>query len=102
MKWIHNGIKYERGNHEFLIAQYDDVDVWFTVRANIATQQTQKALFKKLGEHFEASKIEVLPMYDDNDEWTKENIVVFDFISLNGEYRFWKLHEDGSMEKIKL
>ena len=99
MKWINNGVKYERGNHEFLIAKYDETDVWFTVRANIATQQTQKALFKRLGEYIGASKCEVLPMYDDNDNWTKGNIVVFDFMS-SGECRFWRLNEDGSMIKI--
>lgn len=99
MKWIHNGVKYERGNHEFLIAKFDDTDVWFTVRANICTQQTQKSLFKKLGEYFEASKCEVLPMYDENDNWIRENIVVFQFVS-SGECLFWNLCEDGSMEKI--
>ena len=39
MKWINNGIKYKRGNHQFLIAKYDDVDVWFVTRANVITQQ---------------------------------------------------------------
>ena len=99
MKWIHNGVKYERGNHEFLIAKFDDTDVWFTVRANIATQQTQKSLFKRLGEYLEASKCEVLPMYGADDEWAKENIVVFDFMS-SGNCLFWNLNEDGSMVKI--
>ena len=100
MKWIHNGVKYERGNHEFLIAKYDDVDVWFTVRANIITQQSQKSNFKRLGEYLEANKIEVLPMYNEKDEWTKENIVVFDFHS-SGECMFWTLQEDGGMIRIK-
>ena len=100
MKWIHNGIQYKRGCHEFLIAKYDDVDVWFVTRANIATQQTQRAMFKELGEYMGAEKCEVLPMYDDKDEWTKENIVVFDRNS-EGKYLFWELFEDGSMRKIE-
>lgn len=101
MKWIHNGVKYERGNHEFLIASFDGVDVWFTVRANIATQQTQKSLFKRLGDYIGASMCEVLPMYNKNEEWTKENIVVFDFLS-SGKCLFWKLYEDGKMDKIAI
>ena len=99
MKWINNGIKYERGNHEFLIAKYDDTEVWFTVRANIITQQSQKSLFKRLGEYLGANKCEVLPMYNDEGEWVKGDIVVFDFMS-SGECRFWNLNDDGSMEKI--
>lgn len=101
MKWIHNGVKYERGNHEFLIAKYDDAEVWFTVRADIITQQSQKALFKKLGEYMGANKVEILPMYNDTGEWTKEHIVVFDFRS-SGECMFWWLREDGAMKKIDL
>lgn len=101
MKWTHNGIRYERGNHEFLIAKFDDTELWFAVRANIATQQTLRSLFKRLGEYFNANKCEVLPMYDDHDEWSKEPIVVFDFMS-SGECRFWSLAQDGSMKEINL
>ena len=38
-------------------------------------------------------------MYDENDNWIRENIVVFQFMS-SGECLFWNLCEDGSMEKI--
>ena len=99
MKWINNGIEYKRGNHEFLIAKFDDYDVWFVTRANIITQQSQKKGFKELGEYLEAEKIEVMKMYDDNDEWAKNNIVVYDR-NCEGEYSFYNLNEDGSMKKI--
>lgn len=100
MKWINNGIEYKRGNHEFLIAKYDDVDVWFVTRANIITQQAQKSGFRKLGEYLEAKKVEVMKMYDDNDEWAQENIVVYD-TDCDGNYKFYNLNEDGSMSLIK-
>lgn len=101
MKWINNGIEYKRGNHEFLIAKYDDVDVWFVTRANIITQQAQKSGFRKLGEYLKAEKVEVMKMYDNNDEWTQENIVVYD-VDYEGNYKFYNLNEDGSMNKINI
>lgn len=100
MKWNNNGIKYQRGCYECLIAKFDDVDVWFTPRA-MQTQQTMKANFKRLGELLETKVCEVMPMYGDNDEWTQENIVVFDFM-YSGECRFYSLHEDGSMTRIEV
>lgn len=95
MKWINNGVTYKRGNYECLIAKFDDAPVWFTPRAT-QTQQTQKSNFKRLGELLDANKCEVKPMYNDSDEWTEENIVVFDFM-YSGECKFYHLNEDGSM-----
>lgn len=95
MKWNNNGIQYKRGCYECLIARYDESSVWFTPRAQ-QTQQSQKSNFKRLGELLEASKCEVMPMYDDNDEWTQNSIVVFDF-HYSGECKFYSLLEDGRM-----
>lgn len=100
MKWINNGVRYERGNYECLIAKFDDLDMWFTLRAQ-ATQQAQKNRFKQLGQLFEAVKCEVLPMYSEDNEWTKNHIVVFDF-NYSGECKFYSLHEDGSITPIKI
>lgn len=95
MKWIKNGVTFNRGNYECLIAKFDDTPVWFTPRA-MQTQQSMKSNFKRLGEMFEASKCEVKPMYNEADEWTEENIVVFDFM-YSGECKFYALREDGAM-----
>ena len=80
MKWVNNGIKYLRGDHERLIAQFNGKGAWFTLRA-FATQQTQKSEFKRLAEYFEdeVAICEVKKMYDDDDNLTEDEIVVFDF-----------------------
>lgn len=100
MKWNNNGIQYKRGCYECLIAKYDESPIWFTPRAQ-QTQQSQKSNFKRLGELLEASKVEVMPMYGDDDEWTQETIVVFDFM-YSGECKFYALREDGAMMPIKI
>lgn len=100
MKWINNGVAYKRGCYESLIAKFDDTPVWFTTNA-IQTQQSMKFNFKRLGELFEANKCEVKPMYNESDEWTEENIVVFDFM-YSGECKFYHLNEDGSMVLINI
>lgn len=100
MKWNNNGITYNRGNYECLIARYDDSDIWFTPRA-MQTQQCAKSNFKRLGELLEAKNCEVQPMYNDSDEWTHDKIVVFD-LRYSGECKFYNLYEDGSMLEIVL
>ena len=99
MKWNHNGITYRHGCYECLIARYDDTETWFTPRAQ-QTQQSAKSNFKRLGELFEAKKCEVQLMYNDSDEWTHDNIIVFDFM-YSGECRFYHLNENGSMVRIE-
>lgn len=78
MKWINNGIKYQRGCHECLIAQYDGKGCWWSLGA-IATQQTMKSEFKRLGEYLGAARCEVKKLYDDDDNEVEQNVVVFNF-----------------------
>lgn len=90
MKWNNNGIKYERGNYECLIARYNDTGYWVCVRAD-ATQQTQKSNFKDLGEFLSASKCEVKHLYDVDDELTETNIILIDNLkAYGGGFAFWK------------
>lgn len=78
MKWNNNGIKYNRGCHECLIAQYDSKGPWWSLGA-CATQQTMKSEFKRLGEYLNASACEVKLLYDDNDVEAENNVVSFRF-----------------------
>lgn len=95
MKWMTNGVAFRCGCYECLIARFDDTPTWYTPRA-MQTQQSQKSNFKRLGELLGAAKCEVKPMYNEDDTWTEENILVFDFRS-SGECKFYTLNEDGSM-----
>ena len=98
MKWNNNGIKYERGNYECLIAQYNKTGHWVCVRA-MATQQTQKHNFKALGEVISAKEIEVKKLYNDNDELTETNVIYFDnMAAYGGGFKFWTYN----LEKINM
>lgn len=101
MKWNNNGVKYERGNYECLIAQYNKTGAWVCVRA-MATQQTQKHNFKQLGEVISAKEIEVKRAYDDNDELTETNIILIDnMAAYGGGFQFWTCNEElERVEKI--
>lgn len=91
---------FRRGCYECLIVRFDDTSPWYTPRA-MQTQQSQRSHFRRLGELLGAAKCEVKPMYNEEDFWTEENIMVFDFRS-SGECKFYTLHEDGSMEPVSL
>ena len=103
MKWNNNGIKFERGNYECLIAQYNKSGYWVCVRA-MATQQTQKHNFKELGEVLSAKEIEVKKLYDDNDELTETNVILFDNMNAyGGGFQFWTCNEEiERVEKINM
>ena len=88
MKWIvQDGIKFERGNKEVLIARFNEDGAWFTLRAQ-ATQQTQKSEFKRLGETLGAKSCEVKKYYDDNDIETETEVIVF-MSMYDGSWRFY-------------
>ena len=78
MKWITNGIEFRRGCHECLIARYDGAGCWWALGA-IATQQTMKAEFKRLGEYLGASRCEVKKLYDEDDDQTEWDVASFRF-----------------------
>ena len=42
-----------------------------------------------------------MKMYDDNDGWAQENIVVYD-VDNEGNYKFYSLNENGSMKRIEI
>lgn len=66
MKWNNNGIKYLRGCHLVLVAQFDGNGNWWAV-GECCTQQAMKAEFKKLGEFLGAEHCEVKRLYNDDD-----------------------------------
>lgn len=99
MKWNNNDVKYERGNYECLIAQYNKTGAWVCVRA-MATQQTQKHNFKELGEFLSAKECEVKRAYDDNDNPTETNVILIDNMrAYGGGFQFWTCNEE--MERIE-
>lgn len=88
MKWINKeGVKFLRGCYEGLMARYDDTDIWFCMRG-LATQQTQKAAFKRLGEYFNANVCEVKNLWDEDGNAVEDNVVVFMRL-YSGEYKFY-------------
>ncbi len=100
MKWNNNDVKYERGNYECLIAQFDKTGSWVCLRA-MATQQTQKHTFKDLGEALSAKEVEVKRFYDDNDEPTETNVIaVMNMKAYGGGFKFYKENEDESLTPI--
>lgn len=100
MKWNNNDVKYERGNYEYLIAQYNKSGFWVCLRSN-ATQQSQKNYFRDLGKVLNAKEIEVKKLYDDNDVQTETDVILFD--SWNGNFHFWTCDEDFDViEKINM
>ena len=99
MKWNNNDVKYERGNYECLIAQYNKTGFWVCVRANV-TQQTQKHNFKTLGELLSAKECEVKRAFNDIDELTETNIILIDnMAAYGGGFQFWTCNEE--MDKVK-
>lgn len=101
MKWNNNDVRYERGNYECLIAQYNKTGAWVCVRA-MATQQTQKHSFKELGDVISAKEIEVKRAYDDNDKLTETNVILIDnMAAYGGGFQFWTYNEElERVEKI--
>ena len=94
MKWITNGVKFNRGDYFCLIAKYDTQPEWFAVRA-MATQQSQKVNFKALGEFLNASVIEVKEAYDDNENPTEKNVILFDYKkAYGGGFQFWYTNDE--------
>lgn len=80
MKWNTNGITFRRGCYECLIAQFDGSGPWWSLGA-IATQQTMKSEFRRLGNHLGAASCEVKALYDDSDNETEQNVLCFRFDS---------------------
>lgn len=101
MRWINNGIKYLRGDYECLIAQFNGIGCWFTLRAS-ATQQTQKSEFKRLANYLddEITICEVKKMYDDNDNLVEHDIIVFDFY-YDGSCHFF-VPINGTLSEINM
>lgn len=94
MKWIKNGIEFKRGDYFCLIAKYDTRPEWFAVRA-AATQQTQKADFKRLGEYLGASVVEVKEAYDDDEKPVENGVILFDDMrAYGGGFTFWESNEE--------
>lgn len=94
MKWITNGVKFKRGDYFCLIAKYDTRPEWFAVRA-MATQQSQKVNFKALGEFLNANVIEVKEAYDDNENPTEKNVILFDDKkAYGGGFQFWYTNDE--------
>lgn len=92
MKWNHNGVSYQRGCYEALIAQYDGAGYWYINEA-VQTQQSMKSNFKLLGEHFGAQRVEVKPLFDENDNMTEKTLRVF-MRKYDGGYIFREDTED--------
>lgn len=86
MKWNNNGIAYRRGCYEPLIAQFDGKGHWYCNTA-LMTQQTMKSFFKELGEHLGAERIEVKPLWDENDNPTVTETMDF-MKKYDGSYTF--------------
>ena len=99
MKWINKeGVKFNRGDYEGLMAKFDNWDVWFCMRA-MATQQTQKSAFKSLGEYLGATSCEVRYMWDEEGNARENNVVAF--MSCTTEYLFYVDTPDG-LKRIEI
>lgn len=85
MKWIKNGIRFERGNYEPLIVKFDNSKVWLKIDA-CCTQQSARKEFRELGEAYGAKTIEVQKMYNDDGVVSHEDIVCF--LDLGDKYIF--------------
>ncbi|RGD22780.1 hypothetical protein DW651_03040 [Subdoligranulum sp. AM23-21AC] len=90
MKWNKNGIKFLRGCHEVLIAQYDGKGPWYC-NIPIMTQQSMKTCFKELGEYLEAESVEVKYLYDEDDTPTENETMDF-MRKYDGTYIFRACH----------
>ena len=104
MKWIKNGIEFKRGDYFCLIAKYDTRPEWFAVRAS-ATQQTQKANFKALGEYLNAGAVEIKEACDDDERPVENGVILFDNKSAySGGFSFWKTNDEMERtgEKINI
>lgn len=78
MKWKTNGIQFRRGCHECLIAQFNGCGCWWGLGA-MATQQTMKSEFKRLGDYLGATLCEVKELYDENDNETEQDVIYYRF-----------------------
>ena len=86
MIWNDNGISYQWGFRDVLIARFDSVGRWYC-NIPIMTQQSMKACFKELGEFLGAQSVEVKYLYDENDNATVSETI--DFMKLyDGSYKF--------------
>lgn len=84
MRWITNGIKFERGNRETLLAQFDNDGLWYTPRGQM-TQSSARALIKLFGEAYDAEQVELTTLSNSN--ISTKNIVVFQ--CHNGVITLW-------------
>ena len=86
MKWNNNGVTYERGCRDVLIARYDNGQQWYINRERM-TQASQKVCFKRLGEDMNARSIEVKPLFDAFGNHTETEMCAFQKM-YDGQYWF--------------
>ena len=104
MKWITNGIKFNRGCYNCLIAKFDNSKMWLTLDA-ACTVQTAKACFKRLGERFGAKCCEVQEMYSDSGTLIREEAdIVSYYINSDDEYVFRRELEvpEGALRQFEV
>lgn len=104
MKWITNGIKFNRGCYNCLIAKFDNSKMWLTLDA-ACTVQTAKASFKRLGEHFGAKCCEVQKMYNVSGTLIrKDTDIVSYYINSDDEYVFRRELEvpEGALRQFEV
>ena len=91
-KWITNGVSFARGNHQPLIAKFDNSKMWLDLAA-CCTTQTFKDRIKSLAEAYGAKVIEVKPMWNEKEELTVDAEELVKFRKLSTGYRFFREKE---------
>ena len=87
-KWITNGVSFNRGNYEDLIAKFDNSRKWLKVGA-YCTTSSFKSSIRNLAEVFGASVIEIKPLWDENEQPTEDRTNVVNYRKLSDGYWFY-------------
>jgi hypothetical protein len=85
LKWNCEGVNFSRGNHEPLIAKFDNSKVWLNP-TSMMTTQAFKSSIRRLAQAYGANSVTVKPFFSDNGVQTETQLV--DYINLSPGYKF--------------
>lgn len=88
LKWITNGVSFNRGNYEELIAKFDNSKKWLKLGAYTTTSGFKSSI-RNLAEAYGASVVEIKALWDEDEKPTEDRENVVNYGKLSEGYWFY-------------